>query len=612
MRPAIRNFLVSLCADFLGGVFIGVVHASLLAAAGLYIAESGSLFALSFLRYCAIFGVLSATLGGCAHLLARLARRPDGGPLGSPLLFALYLALWALILAREAQRGSATALAAAIVLLLVALAMLLRVARFFLAGGVRARSGRLAVATGAVFLVAAPGLILAPAPSKTVSLPAPVVVTPLARDDLPRRNILLLTYDTLRADHLGCYGYGRATSPAIDSLATSGTLLTRAHCQRPKTSPSFATILTGTYPVAHGIHAPKQLLQPGNLTLAEILSEAGYRSGASVTNGNLYPEFGFDQGFDDYLHGHKDAKTGAQLARAWLDQHGDAAQPWFLWVHFTDPHTPYDPDPPFDTMFESGATEEPAASIDRYDGEIRYCDTQSRWLLSWLHEHPEIQAQTLVLFTADHGESLGEHGYFFEHGLHPYEPSAHIPLIFSASGLVPAKVRIESRVGAVDLLPTLLDLVGIATPEQVQGRSFAPLLLGESTTAGRDHVFLEAGYGDHIGPGRTRALLRGDTKYVDRLRQWAQWPRTPRQLIATVDAWFEGSLAEDELYNLREDPGETRNLLRARPRLAEKERAALESVAAQLMRDARASIELNPESLDAETTASLRSLGYIE
>jgi arylsulfatase A-like enzyme len=263
-------------------------------------------------------------------------------------------------------------------------------------------------------------------------------------------------------------------------------------------------------------------------------------------------------------------------------------------------------------MFESGATEEPAASIDRYDGEIRYCDTQSRWLLSWLHEHPEIQAQTLVLFTADHGESLGEHGYFFEHGLHPYEPSAHIPLIFSASGLVPAKVRIESRVGAVDLLPTLLDLVGIATPEQVQGRSFAPLLLGESTTAGRDHVFLEAGYGDHIGPGRTRALLRGDTKYVDRLRQWAQWPRTPRQLIATVDAWFEGSLAEDELYDLREDPGETRNLLRARPRLAEKERAALESVAAQLMRDARASIELNPESLDAETTASLRSLGYIE
>jgi arylsulfatase A-like enzyme len=154
--------------------------------------------------------------------------------------------------------------------------------------------------------------------------------------------------------------------------------------------------------------------------------------------------------------------------------------------------------------------------------------------------------------------------------------------------------------------------VGIETPSQVQGQSLAPLLVGETATPPRDYVFLEAGYGDHIGPGRTRALLREDTKYVDRLRRWAQWPLTAGHLIATVDAWFEGSLGEDELYDLSEDPGETRNLLRARPRVAERERAALESVAAQLMRDARTSIELNPQSLDPETTASLRSLGYIE
>jgi arylsulfatase A-like enzyme len=429
-----------------------------------------------------------------------------------------------------------------------------------------------------------------------------------------RWNLLLLTIDTLRADHLGCYGYARNTSPALDALAQAGVCFTHALCQRPKTSPSFATIMTGTYPAKHGIHGSRQVLKPANETLAEYLKEAGWTTAAVITNGNLYPVFGFDQGFDTYVYGHKDGKTGSDLAIEWLEQNAASDEPWFLWVHHTDPHAPYAPRAPYDTMFgddDGGRRSAGERQIDLYDGEIRFTDDQMGRLIEWITANG-LRERTLIVFTADHGESLGEHDYYYEHGLHPYEPSARVPLIFSASGIVPEETRSSALVGAVDILPTILGALDVEFDASVQGRSFLMEVLGIGEMEPNDFVYIEAGYDEHDMAGRTRALRRKTTKYVHRLAEWARRPRGLGSFMWTMDARLEGGLAPDELYDLVSDPAETVNLLMDKRELALGERRVLNAFAALLAQTGGNDSGEELTEFDEDTYKALKSLGYVK
>jgi hypothetical protein len=198
-------------------------------------------------------------------------------------------------------------------------------------------------------------------------------------------NIVLLTIDALRPDHLGCYGYPRDCSPTLDSLAASGAIFRNAVVQYPMTSPNFATMFTGTYPSTHGIIRVRTVLDDDNMTLAEVLQAAGYYTYAAITNGNLYPVFNFSQGFEEYHRcGHKEPERVTRTALEWLAS--VPPEPFFLWMHYTEPHGPYRPGPPYDEMYDpadnpragtmgaEAQEDRVARAIARYDGSIRRTD----------------------------------------------------------------------------------------------------------------------------------------------------------------------------------------------------------------------------------------------
>jgi arylsulfatase A-like enzyme len=587
----------------------------LLGRSGLY-AESGAVaIAVSAVRY-AVFGVLLVSLGAVlAQLLVELLLRRGRArvvPVRS-LAVAGYLAIWALFLFKQAGGAGAGGVVSGSVVALAALISLLLATREAAAPR-RSQSPLIPVVS---LVIAAAFLVFG-------ELPA---VSSVALDEAEREawalepfrpaaiesfapggwNVLLLSFDTLRADHLGGYGYERAETAVLDSLVAAGVKFENAIVQRPKTSPNVATFITGTYPARHGIHRPMRRLPERSETLAEILGAAGWRTGAVITNGNLYPEFGFDQGFEDYIYGHKDAGTGADRALAWLDSNAISDQPWHLWVHATDPHWPYSPPPEWEAKFTREDQDHATRQIALYDGEIAWTSEQTGRILDWLARHPEVRDRTLVIFTADHGESLGEHDYAWEHGMHPYEPSVRVPLAFSMPGRIPVGEQRVAPVGSVDLVPTILDAVGVPIPVEVQGHSLLPLVLGISELPPRDFVFLEAGYGEHIGPGRTRALRTVDTKYVRRLKEWALFPG-PGDLLWTFDSALEGGLAPDEFYALSEDPEELHSL----SGVAKAERERLDAFHRWLGEQVSSGAAVGVAEIDPETEASLRSLGYID
>jgi arylsulfatase A-like enzyme len=615
-----RITLTGIRDGLLVGSLLGIVHTAVLASAGLYATSPFLEIVASGARYAGLLGltggILGLLIGIVSMVFARAtAWRPSPA---ATLLIVGYASLW-LLFALDGPFGRAlAALATGIAaLLLLGLWGWLSFRRQMPAGSKRPRALWALLVVDVVLLLAS--LVLRPSPPAADALALDGTRLEALRARAQRSftgqrwNLLLLTVDTLRADHLGCYGYERETTPAIDALADRGIRFDQAICQRPKTSPSFATIHTGTYPAYHGIHRAMMVLRDYNLTLAEILSQAGWSSAAVITNGNLYPDFGFDQGFETYLYGHQGARIGSDLALDWLAENARAREPWFLWVHHTDPHTPYDPPEPYNWMFRGTPEVNSSPNLEQialYDGEIRYTDDQLRRILEWV-ARSGLGGRTLIVFVADHGESLGEHDYYYEHGLHAYEPSARIPLIFTAPTVIPSGRMSHAMVGAVDILPTVLDALGVKVPEVVQGRSFLPAVLGTVDMGPRDFVFLEAGYGVHLPSGRTRALRRSGTKYVQRVTSWARYPRDPVAVFWTMDAFREGALAPDEFYDLTSDPGETVNLLTARPEEARRERELIAGFVTQLPSGTTEGSGTAASGLDPETLEALRSLGYI-
>jgi arylsulfatase A-like enzyme/Tfp pilus assembly protein PilF len=389
-------------------------------------------------------------------------------------------------------------------------------------------------------------------------------------------NVLLVTIDTLRADALGAYGDSRAETPWIDRLARGGVRFARAHAHNVVTLPSHSNILSGRHPFAHGVRDNAGFRFPrGTETLATILKRNGYRTAAFVSAFTLDSRFGLDAGFDVYddAFAERDTPTAFALpersgvetvaaARRWLAEAGPG--PYFCWVHLYDPHAPYEPPEPFASRFPD----------DPYRGEVAAADAALGALVEGALEAGK-DGRTLVVLTCDHGESLGEHGER-THGIFAYEATLHVPLIVFAPRLLEPRV-VEDEVGHVDVLPTVLDALGLPPPAGLRGRSLLPLADGRS--ARRSPTYFEA--------------LSGQTT-----RGWA-----PLHGV-TAGGWKYVDLPLPELYDLGADPREERNLVATRPAELERLRAALSAFPA-----AEGGAVRSGE--DREVRDKLRALGYL-
>lgn len=442
-----------------------------------------------------------------------------------------------------------------------------------------------------------------------------------------RPNLILLTIDTLRADHLGTYGYPRQTSPRIDRLAESGTFFESAIVQWPKTNPSMASMMSSTYCTTNAVRNYGAPIDPNLTTLAVIMNRSGYYCASFVANAHLGRYFNFDRGFDEvhelwarresaHPMGLNDVGTfkNAEIAERvtdWIAQHDD--KPFFLWVHLLDPHGPYEPPedlhhrfyddelylaqdrkvsvtkiPPYQRS-ESDLPNRLADFVMRYDAEIIDTDRTVGRILDELDARG-LTGNTLVILTADHGESLGEHGYYFDHGAYLYESCVRVPLIFSWPGIVPASRRLDTPVALIDLLPTALELLGIddsAFRASFQGQSFASGL--RNGRVAERLVFSEC-------KSRQTSVRSGRWKLIDDPRVN---PRT-----GTVQL---------QLFDVRSDPGELVNLADENPAVRDRLLAELDAWKERLDETiGRYRTErLDPQVLSPEIQEWMRSTGYM-
>ncbi len=395
------------------------------------------------------------------------------------------------------------------------------------------------------------------------------------------RHVVLVSIDTCRADHLSCYGYGEPTTPHIDAVARDGVRFKNTIAPVPMTLASHSTMLTGTNPPHHGVHDNFDFrLGPSNRTLAEILKEQGFTTAAFVSTFVLDAQFGLDQGFDTYddevdasaagAHGdERKAQDTTKAALAWLDQH--TRDPFFLFLHYYDPHLDYEPPEPFRSKF-----------AEPYAGEIAYADHALGQVMDRL-KALGLYESTLIVITSDHGEMLGEHGER-THTYYIYQSAVRVPLIFK----LPAGVEMRGPdvkpqlVGTVDIVPTVCGLLGIEAPQPVAGEDLTDVLLGRSAGSGQRRLYSESFTPLRYGANSLLGLVGERWKLIETTRP--------------------------ELYDLRADPGESKNVAVERPdQLRE-----LQGRLGQLLHD---QVRDDPDSTnrtDAESIRRLEAIGYAQ
>ena len=396
------------------------------------------------------------------------------------------------------------------------------------------------------------------------------------------RHLVLVTIDTLRADRLGCYGSRDVATPHLDRLAAEGAMAVHATVHVPLTRPSHISIFTGLLPAEHGIRDNvSPTLAPDVPTLAPMLKAAGFRTGAFVSSIVLSRQSGLNRGFDEYsdrfeIEGddarflntiQRPGDVAMKEALAWIQSAADSR--FFAWIHLYDPHDPYEPPEPYASRY-----------ADRpYDGEVAWSDELVGRLDAAL-ERLGLRGETLLVVTSDHGEGLGEHGEAV-HGFFVYESTLHVPLLLRGPGIPPGG-RLSVTARSVDLLPTLLDLLGLARPSglRLSGRSLAPALRGGPALPE------EPAYAEsllpllHYGWSDLRALRDGRWKYI-------QAPRP-------------------ELYDLEADPGETRDLAGEMPA---REEALRNSLAAHLAHERE--VKSDAAGVPPDLLEKLGALGYL-
>jgi arylsulfatase A-like enzyme len=418
--------------------------------------------------------------------------------------------------------------------------------------------------------------------------------------------VIIVDVDTLRADHLGCYGYGRPTSPNIDAFAREANRFDWVFAQAPNTPPSQSSILTGLYPSAHGRIQDAEVLPEGVVTLAEVMRDFGYRTAAFVDGANMSADFGMAQGFDEYDDEAGGLKTIGPKVNEWLGQ--QASEGFLLFIHTYDAHAPYDDSPePFNSMFLKGLelpsedfrkrmtrimedrrlskfTERPfclsSAELEyakaTYDGGIRYVDEWFGSFCDVLRERG-LYENSIIVFISDHGDEFEEHDSVFHERL--YAAVTRIPLLIRLPG-PPLGQVIEQTVESIDLMPTLLELVGASSPRFLHGRSLLPLIQGGVT-------FDELAFSESPFFGRRIAVANRHHRLI-----------------------FTESGAADELYGYRSDPLEQKN------RIGDDSQVAA-GLAAEVGRwkslvEGKGFAAVTVTDIAPETAAQLRALGYLD
>src|SRR5262245_8683513 len=451
-------------------------------------------------------------------------------------------------------------------------------------------------------------VITAPVPPAATQEPAaaPAVAPASLRTSGPAgrpRNVIVYLVDTLRADHVGCYGYGRPVTPRIDAFARHATLFRHTVAQSSWTRPSTATILTGLLPRTHGLHKRRHALTWQAVTLAEALRDHGFRTAGFATNGNVARNFGFAQGFETYKllrRRHHSAPDVNVQATEWLDG-WDGRAPFFLYLHTVEPHAPYSPPLAFRQRFAPGVPDglsqmrtvkllherklAPTPEIRRgllalYDAEIAANDAAFGALLDLLVRR-DLWQDTLIVFISDHGEEFFDHGGW-EHGKTLHSEMLDVPLIIRIPGLGNGRV-VERQAQHADVMPTVLTALGLPVPAAVEGHSLLPWIRGDGAPGGEEEEAFS--WLDEFG-------FRGAS--------------------VTTPAWrfieSRSPTLERTLFDRRADPGERRDLAPGRPvrtgflatrlRLADRPRAG----------------DLKPAEgrMNAEVRQQLRALGYLQ
>jgi arylsulfatase A-like enzyme/Flp pilus assembly protein TadD len=405
-------------------------------------------------------------------------------------------------------------------------------------------------------------------------------VAPAAAE--PKPNVIFITVDTLRADHLGCYGYAAIQTPNIDQLARASTRFAAVYTPVPVTLPAHAALFTGAYPMATGMHDFSGNKLPANIpTLAKVLRDNGYATAAFIGSAVLDSRFGLNQGFDTYFD-HFDFSRLLEINLDQMERRGDFVtdealrwlklnprQPFLLWVHLYDPHDPYTPPEPYASRYRARP----------YDGEIAFDDAQVGRLITFLKQQALFDKSVIVL-AGDHGEGLGEHGER-THGFFIYNSTLHVPLLMKFPGAAPRVVAEE--VSLADVMPTLLQALKVPVPASVQGRSLLGQVLGRPAAA-PSNLYAESYLPLlHFGWSQLRSLQSRGMKYI----------HAPRP----------------ELYDTRTDPHEMKNLFSARQALAQEMHGRLDSLARRFTPASGGGAE--KELTDPALLERLRSLGYV-
>lgn len=439
----------------------------------------------------------------------------------------------------------------------------------------------------------------------------------------PPRNVLLISIDTLRADHISCYGYFKPTTPAIDRLAHEGTMFTQNLAQRGQTWPSLTSILTSMYPQIHGVRENGQILDASIWTIAQYLQANDFATAAFLSNMHRAPHRGFDLKFlanTTKDQGLRDRQV-SNAAMNWIRKNRN--RPFFAWIHFLSPHKPYFPPSPFRERFGSWpppegldasketldeiilnktplSQDELGFVISQYDGEIALVDSLVSEVLAGLEELG-LQDHTLVILTADHGEELFQHHHYCYHSCSIYDSVLRVPLIFRLPHVVPSSKSVATVVESIDIAPTLFDFLGISLPSTFEGKSLKPLIVQD--------------FDEIPVPFLAFSEIKEDIASI-RTAHWRYIANPNRARLddftpySSVDDERRNGYAiqEQELYDLRNDPDEMQNLA-----FTPHGREIIESLKPRLAAwRAQGSATAPQEEMDPATLEELRSLGYIQ
>ena len=397
-----------------------------------------------------------------------------------------------------------------------------------------------------------------------------------------RHNVIFISLDTMRADHLGCYGYGSNTTPNIDKFASENILFENVIAPAPMTFPSHSSVFTGTNPVYHGVHNNvDEHFDDYNVTLAETLKDAGYKTCAVVSSFVLDSKNGIGQGFDDYLN-HNEQTTGlagpelaagrraqeaTKQASDWLDK--NSKDRFFLFVHYFDPHFPYAPPEPFAGEYADNL----------YAGEIAYMDKSIGTFFDKL-KSLGLYDDTVIVVFGDHGEMLGEHGET-EHSFYVYESAVKVPMIIKPAGNV-NPVRVKEQVGLIDIAPTVYSILGIKPRDVFHGEDISRFFDGVTVRQEKRYYYIESLTPKIFECNSLLGVIERDWKYIQTTRP--------------------------ELYNVANDRAEVNNLVEQESRRARLMKGKLQVIVEEQVYKSETTKQ---KEYDAESIEQLASLGYI-